>query len=87
MRDNNHKLQLIWGIALFIMGIAFFFRIPGVVMKLSATKGTTSTPVFIEGILYLIAILLIAGGGMKVYAFWKLQTSNKPPQPPSDGNR
>lgn len=85
MTDSKEIVQLIWGIALFVMGVAFFFRIPDVIAKLVAAKEFASTPYFIEGIFYVISILLIIGGGRKIYAFWRIYTGNGPTDPSADG--
>jgi hypothetical protein len=58
--------QLIWGIALFLMGIGVIFRVPVVIGRMSATGEWSSGLYFLRFCFYLIAVILIGGGIRKI---------------------
>jgi hypothetical protein len=64
--DGSQLFQLIWGCALFFMGVAFFFRIPEVIRKYSEYEHFFGTW-YVMLSLYLVSIMLIGGGGKKIY--------------------
>lgn len=61
-QDNFQPAQLIWGVALMLMGIGFFFRIPHVLSRVSGGDQTLTGQLFIRFCLYMIAIILFGGG-------------------------
>lgn len=65
MGDKN-KVQLIWGIALILMGAGVFFRVSGVIDKLADTVGFNFGLYFFRFSFYLIAVILIGGGVKKI---------------------
>ena len=71
MEDNpKSKVQFIWGILLLLTGIGLFFRIPQIMPEINKIEHFTRYPFFIYFIyfcFYLVGILLIVGGGRKVY--------------------
>jgi len=69
-------LQVAWGIALIMMGIMFFFRIPQVIPEIEQIGTFSSGIGFIKFCLYFIAVTLIAGGGRKLYHQFKGQKEN-----------
>ena len=72
MKDKqSSKIQLIWGILLLLAGIGVFFRIPQVMPEIKKIEQFGSYIYFIYFCFYLLAILLIAGGGKKIYAYLK----------------
>ncbi len=71
MANNNNKIQLIWGIALFIAGIGVFFRIPQIIPQIESIKYFSSVLPFIKICFYLMGIMLVCGGGKKIYLYFK----------------
>jgi uncharacterized membrane protein HdeD (DUF308 family) len=72
MEDKQKStLQLIWGILLLIAGVGVFFRIPQVMPEIKKIEHFGPYMVFIYFCFYLLGILLIVGGGRKVYHYIK----------------
>jgi len=71
MADKKNTLQFIWGVLLVLTGIGLFFRIPQLMPGIKKIEQFTSYLYFIYFCFYLLAILLIAGGGRKVYTYLK----------------
>lgn len=71
--ENKAKstLQLIWGLLLLIAGIGVFFRIPQLMPEIKKIEHFEPYIIFIYFCFYLIGILLIVGGGKKVYHYLK----------------
>ena len=67
MADKKNTLQLIWGVLLVLAGIGLFFRIPQLMPGIK--KIEPFSPFIIYFCLYLVAVLLIAGGGRKIYTY------------------
>ena len=67
MADKKNKFQFIWGVLLLLAGIGVFFRIPQVMPEIKKIEHFTRYIFFIYFCFYLIGILLIAGGGRKIY--------------------
>ena len=63
--------QLIWGILLLFAGIGLFFRIPQIMPEIKKIEHFAPYIVFIYFSFYLIGILLVVGGGKKVYNYLK----------------
>jgi hypothetical protein len=71
MADKKNTFQLIWGILLLLAGLGVFFRIPQVMPEIKKIEHFAPYIFFIYFCFYLLAILLIAGGGKKVYHYIK----------------
>ena len=70
MEDKQKStFQLIWGILLLIAGVGVFFRIPQLMPKIKEIEHFSPYIVFIYFCFYLLGILLIAGGGKKIYQY------------------
>lgn len=67
MSDTKSNFQVVWGIALVLMGGMFFFRIPQVVPEIEKIGTFSAVMGFVKFCLYFIAVMLIAGGGKKLY--------------------
>lgn len=78
--------QLIWGIALFLMGIAVMFQAESVVNRLSAGATAPSGMYFLRFCIYLMAVILMGGGIKKINRFRmpgkEEDISGKGPSPP-----
>ena len=74
---NKQKspLQLIWGLLLLTAGIGVFFRIPQIMPEIKTIEHFGPYIPFIYFCFYLIGILLVVGGGRKVYHY--LKSGNK----------
>jgi hypothetical protein len=77
MADKKSTLQLIWGILLLTAGIGVFFRIPQVMPKIKEIEHFAPYMGFIYFCFYLLGILLIVGGGRKVYHYIKQSKQDK----------
>jgi cobalamin biosynthesis protein CobD/CbiB len=71
MADKKNTLQFIWGVLLVLAGIGVFFRIPQLMPEIKKIEPFASFIYFIYFCFYLLAILLIAGGGRKIYTYLK----------------
>jgi len=67
MPDKKNNFQVVWGIALVTMGIMFLFRIPQVMPNIERIETFSSVMGFIKFCLYFMAVMLVAGGGKKLY--------------------
>ncbi len=67
MPQNRVIPQLIWGGLLLAAGLGMFIRIPQVMPRIEAMEQFASIGPFIRFCLYLIGILLVGGGGKKLY--------------------
>ena len=70
MPDKKNKLQLIWGVLLLIAGVGVFFRIPQLMPEIKKIEQFSPYYIpFIYFCFYLLGILLIFGGGKKIYLY------------------
>jgi hypothetical protein len=76
MNDKKNRFQLIWGIMLAAAGLGVFYRIPQVMPKIEQIRPFASGLFFIRLCLYLMGILLLAGGGKKIMAFFREPDKN-----------
>ena len=74
--SGQDRIQLVWGAALVLMGIAFFFRIPFVMSRIADADQFASVRIFLHIALYLMAIILIGGGIKKLHRFWQGRQEN-----------
>ena len=75
MPDKKNKLQLIWGVLLLLAGVGVFFRIPQLMPEIKKIEHFAAYIPFIYFCFYLVGVLLIFGGGRKVYQY--IQKSNQ----------
>jgi cobalamin biosynthesis protein CobD/CbiB len=71
MAQKKNTLQLIWGILLLLAGVGVFFRIPQVMPAVKKIEHFAPYMGFIYFCFYLLGVLLIVGGGRKVYNYLK----------------
>lgn len=81
--DNAQMFHLLWGCALLLMGVAFFFRIPGIIEGFSEYEHFFGTW-YVRLSLYLVSIMLIGGGGKKLYSLFR-STQHKAAGPAAPG--
>ena len=77
MDKNKIHLQLVWGSLLVLAGIGVFFRIPQVMPKIKTIEYFSSAIWFIYLCFYLLGILLIMGGGRKIYENYRKLKNNR----------
>lgn len=70
MMENKTRdtVQLIWGIALVLMGIGVLFRIPQVMPQIQTIGYFAPASPFIRFCFYFMALILIGGGLKKLFA-------------------
>ncbi len=68
----KNNIQLVWGIALLLAGIGVFYRIPQVMPKVAEIEHFASILVLIRICFYILGIMLIAGGGQKIYNYFNI---------------
>ena len=84
MQDKQKStFQFIWGVLLLLAGIGVFFRIPQVMPAIKKIEHFTPYVIFIYFCFYLLGVLLIVGGGKKIYAYLK-QSNGKNSQTEED---
>ncbi len=68
--SNRDIFQTIWGVALLLMGIGIFFRIPHVMEQVAEIEHFAPASFFIRICFYIMAVILIGGGIRKLYLLW-----------------
>ncbi len=67
MAHRYRKANLIYGVALVLMGVGVFFRIPQVMPKIAQIEWFASAMGLVRFCFYLLGALLIFGGGKKIH--------------------
>ena len=67
MGKKKAIFQIIWGVLLVLMGIALIFRTPFVMERIVQIEYYAQIKWLIRIILYVTAVMLIAGGSRKIY--------------------
>ena len=67
MAKNNRIFQGVWGVALALMGIGVFFRIPQIMPEVEKIEQFSSISLYIRFCFYFIGVLLVGGGSKKIY--------------------
>jgi hypothetical protein len=75
MEKSKATYQLAWGLLLTLMGLSLFIQVPQVMERIAQIEYYASISWFIRIIIYLIAVMLIGGGGKKIYDNVKILTS------------
>ena len=68
MDKNQIHFQLVWGILLTLMGIAFFLKIPEIITNAKTIETFGAGIGFVYFCLYMIDLILVVGGVKKIYA-------------------
>ena len=63
--------QVVWGALLLLMGVLLLIQVPQVMERVTRIEYHRFVLWFIRIIIYLIAVLLIAGGARKIYENYK----------------
>ncbi len=64
---DRKKIQLIWGLLLVLAGLGVFYRIPQVLPKIADIDYFANSLTLIKFSFYFLGVLLIYGGGKKMY--------------------
>jgi cobalamin biosynthesis protein CobD/CbiB len=86
MDKNKIHIQLVWGTLLVLAGIGVFFRIPQVMPKIKTIEYFSSVIWFIYICFYLLGILLIMGGGRKIWENYRKLKGKDSYKDSSDNN-
>ena len=70
-KNQKSTIQFVWGILLLITGIGVFFRIPQIMPEIKKIEHFAPYIFFIYFCFYLVGILLVVGGGKKVFHYLK----------------
>ncbi len=68
-KNNAQIVKLAWGVALILVGVAVFFRIPQVIPQLVQMGQSPTTVWFIRICFYLMGFLLVGGGIKKIIQY------------------
>ena len=71
MERNKAIFQVVWGVLLLLMGVLLFLQVPQVMARIAEIEHFVSIKWIIRIMVYLIALLLIGGGGRKLYENYK----------------
>jgi hypothetical protein len=71
MERNKAIFQVVWGVLLLLMGVLLFLKVPQVMARIAEIEHFVSIKWIIRIMVYLIALLLIGGGGRKLYENYK----------------
>lgn len=64
-RSKKNSLQLLWGIALMVIGVAVFFKTSQVIPKIQGLNKTSATIC-----IYLMGVILLGGGLKKILRYF-----------------
>ena len=71
MERNKAIFQVVWGVLLLLMGVLLFLQVPQVMTRIAQIEHFGSIKWIIRIMVYLIALLLVGGGGRKLYENYK----------------
>lgn len=63
--------RMIWGVALTLMGIGVFFRVPQVMPRISQIPAFSHMTPFLWFCFYFMAVLLVGGGFKRIYSAYR----------------
>ena len=70
--QTKARIQVVWGIMLVLAGVGVIYRIPQVMPKIFQIEQFSAASGFVYFCFYLMAVILIVGGGKKIYTNIKL---------------
>ncbi len=77
MRSRPQTFQLVWGIALSAVGTMLMFRIPETMQRLQEVVSPSMDMWFTRFSLYLVSIILVGGGVMKIVKHYRYLSDSK----------
>lgn len=75
-QQTKRKMQLLWGVALTLVAIGVFVRIPQVLPKLAQMGQSATTVGFIKICFYIMGIILLGGGIKKIINYFHTATTD-----------
>ena len=76
MANPKSTFQLVWGIALVLAGVGVLYRIPQVMPRILDIEQFAAAKGFVYFCLYLMAFILLYGGGRKIYVYIRPDSQN-----------
>ena len=67
-----------WGVALMLAGIGVIYRIPQVMPKIIQIEQFSAASGFVYFCFYMMAVILIVGGGKKIFTQLKILKKENP---------
>ncbi|MFH1154564.1 MAG: hypothetical protein V1793_12180 [Pseudomonadota bacterium] len=64
---DKKSIQILWGAVLVLAGLGVFYRIPQVMPRVASIEAFTGLLPFVKFCFYLLGVLLVFGGGKKMY--------------------
>lgn len=78
--------QLVWGTALTLMGLALFFKVPELMVRVAEVPTLAGASSFVRFSLYFVAVVLMAGGVGKISIQYRaLQLRNRETESEGEG--
>ncbi len=77
MTGNKDSIHLVYGIALILVGVGVFFKVPLIMQDVEDLEYFSSVPILIRLCFYLIGIILIGGGSKKIFRIYKRPDENQ----------
>ncbi len=69
MENNKNIVQFVWGMMLMGAGIGMFFTIPQKMQQIAQQSSAINFFSYLS--LYLVGLILVVGGGRKIYMYLK----------------
>lgn len=82
---SKNTVQIVWGTALILVGVAVFFRIPQVIPQLVQMGQSSTTVWFVRICFYLMGFLLVGGGIKKFVQYFSPEESAAEKLPADEG--
>ena len=76
--QTRARVQIVWGVALVVAGIGVIYRIPQVMPKIIQIEQFSAASGFVYFCFYMMAVILIAGGGKKIFTHLKILKKENP---------
>ena len=64
---DKRNIQMIWGVMLVMAGLGVFYRIPQVMPRIQEMEAFVNAVSIIRFCFYFLGVLLVYGGGRKLY--------------------
>ncbi len=68
---DKRNIQMIWGAMLVMAGMGVFYRIPQVMPRIQEMQAFANAVSLIRFCFYFLGVLLVYGGGRKLYENYK----------------
>jgi len=78
--DSKDRVQLVWGLALVVMGMAFLFHAQSVIDRIFVSADAGSFHFFIRTCMFFMSIILIGGGLKKLIHIRRILINRSTPE-------